>query len=239
MDDPFVLEARGLVREYGPAVAVAGIDVTLAAGEFLTIFGPNGAGKSSLMGMLSGALQPTAGTVRVRGAPLDSAGTDWRHHVGVLSHQGFLYGQLTVEENLRFYGMLYGLEDIARRVAAGLARVGLESRARARVRELSHGMRQRLSLARALLHEPDLVLLDEPYTGLDPSAAALLRSVLLQLRDGQRTVVMVTHNLHEGLELATRVAIQVAGLFAWQGPRADLERSDFEHFYHRVVEERS
>ena len=233
-----VLEARGLTREYGPAVAVAGIDLELDAGEFLTVFGPNGAGKSSLLGMLSGALRPTSGTVRVRGNALDAGSTVWREHVGVLSHRGFLYAQLTAEENLRFYGRLFGLTDLASRIPERLERVGLGARAETRVRELSHGMRQRLSLARALLHDPDLVLLDEPYTGLDPSAATLLRGVLQELRDGRRTVVMVTHNLREGLELATRVAIQVAGRFAWQGSREDVP-SDFDHLYHRVVEARS
>lgn len=238
-DDEVVLSADGLVREYGPAVAVAGIDLSLASGEFLSIFGPNGAGKSSLLGMLSGALRPTAGSVHVRGLPLSAGGTEWQRHIGVLSHQGFLYAQLTAQENLRFYGKLFDLPDLDRLIGERLEQVGLASRAKARVRELSHGMRQRLALARALLHDPDLVLLDEPYTGLDPSAAALLRGVLMQLRDGRRTVVMVTHNLHEGLELSTRVAIQVAGRFAWEGARADVDRHDFEHFYHRVVEERS
>ena len=227
------------MREYGPAVAVAGIDLSLAPGEFLTIVGPNGAGKSSLLGMLGGALKPTTGTVRVRGIPLDGGASGWQQHIGVLSHRGFLYAQLTAAENLRFYGKLFDLPDLGRRIPERLEQVGLANRAGTRVRELSHGMRQRLSLARALLHDPDLVLLDEPYTGLDPSAAALLRGVLMQLRDGRRTVVMVTHNLHEGLELATRVAIQVAGRFAWEGERRELSPHDFEHFYHRVVEERS
>ena len=236
-----VLEARGLVREYGPVVAVDEIDVSLSEGEFLTIFGPNGAGKSSLLGMLGGAIRPTRGEVLICGKPLDHADVGWRHKVGMLSHRGFLYGRLTAEENLRFYGRLFDLRDLDRRVPERLERVGLGNRGRFQVRQLSHGMRQRLSLARALLHDPEVVLLDEPYSGLDPAAAAVLRRVLSELRDGQRTVVMVTHNLKEGLELATRVAIQVAGRFAWQGARADIETgiSDFERHYHRVVEGRS
>lgn len=230
-----MVNAEGLVREYGAAVAVAGIDLSLQSGEFLSIFGPNGAGKSSLLGMLSGALRPTEGRVRVRGVDLTGGGTEWRKDIGVLSHRGFLYSQLTAEENLRFYGALYGLDDLDERVPERLARVRLAERADTQVRALSHGMRQRLSLARALLHDPDLVLLDEPYTGLDPSAAALLRGVLAGLRDGRRTVVMVTHNLREGLELATRVAVQVAGRFAWEGTRVEAGE-DFEHRYHEVVE---
>jgi heme exporter protein A len=233
-----VIEARGLVREYGPVVAVDGVDLTLGEGEFLVIFGPNGAGKTSLLGMLGGTLRPSAGTVAIRGEPLDFAEVDWRQRVGVLSHRGFLYGHLTAEENLRFYGDLFGLTDLDTRIPERLARVGLANRATFQARQLSHGMRQRLSLARALLHDPDVVLLDEPYTGLDPSAAGVLRDVLRELRDGRRTVVMVTHNLTQGLELATRAAIQVSGRLAWQGPATEIERDGFETFYHDVVEGR-
>lgn len=231
-----VLEAVGLTREYGSVVAVNGIDLALRAGEFLSVFGPNGAGKSSLLGMLGGAMRPTRGEVRIRGARLAYGDTTWRHRVGILSHRGFLYGRLTAEENLRFYGRLFGLQDLEERVPERLQRVGLADRAAFQARQLSHGMRQRLALARALLHDPDVVLLDEPYTGLDPSAAALLRGVLTELRDGHRTVVMVTHNLTEGLQLATRVAIQVAGRFAWTAQKRDFDESDFDRRYHRVVE---
>jgi heme exporter protein A len=233
-----VIRAERLVREYGPVVAVNGIDLSLGEGEFLSIFGPNGAGKSSLLGMLGGALRPTSGTVSVRGEPLDFSADEWRSKIGVLSHKGFLYAHLTAEENLRFYGRLFGLDDLDERIPERLARVGLTDRATFEARQLSHGMRQRLSLARALLHDPDVVLLDEPYTGLDPSASAVLRDVLRDLRDGRRTVVMVTHNLGEGLQLATRVAIQVSGRIAWEGATEGIERERFETFYHDVVEDR-
>ena len=192
-----------------------------------------------LLGLLAGALRPTRGDVFVNGIRLDFGAVDWRRNIGVLSHQGFLYAQLTVEENLRFYGRLYGLGDLDRRIPERLARVRLEHRSSSLVGQLSHGMRQRLALARALLHDPDVVLLDEPFTGLDPSAAAVLRGVLRELKDGRRTVVMVTHNLGEGLALASRVAIQVRGRFAWQGTREELDISDFERLYHRIVEGRA
>jgi heme exporter protein A len=234
-----VVEARGLVREYGAAVAVDGVDLTLGEGEFLTVFGPNGAGKSSLLGMLGGALRPTRGTVAVRGRPLDFGDVAWRRSIGMVSHRGFLYPQLTAEENLRFYGRLFDLPDLDELIPERLARVGLADRARFAVHKLSHGMRQRLALARALLHDPELVLLDEPYTGLDPAAAAVLRQVLEELGDRRRTVVMVTHNLTEGLALATRVAIQIRGRLAWQSDAADVDRAGFEHRYHEVVEGRA
>lgn len=231
-----ILRAAGLVREYGAVVAVAGINLSLARGEFLTIVGPNGAGKTSLLGLLAGALRPTRGHVWLRGEVLDFGEVEWRRRIGVLSHQGFLYGHLTAEENLRFYGQLYGLSDVDTAVRGKLEHLGIQEGASSLVRDLSHGMRQRLALARALLHNPDVVLLDEPYTGLDPSAASVLRGVLSDLRDGQRTVVMVTHNLSEGLALATTVAIMNRGRFVWHGDRAELG-GDFSQFYHGVIEE--
>lgn len=231
-----VLRASGLTREYGTVVAVNGIDLEMGPGDFLTIFGPNGAGKTSLLSLLGGRLRPSAGEVVVGGQRLDFGETSWRSRIGVLSHQSFLYAHLTVAENLRFFGKLFGLTDLEERVPARLAQVGLTDRADFRARQLSHGMRQRAALARALLHDPELVLLDEPYTGLDPYAASVLRGVLSSLKDGRRTVVMVTHNLHQGLELSTRIAIQVRGRFAWEGARSEVEPAEFEHFYHGVVE---
>lgn len=230
------LEARGLRKEYGPVVAVNGIDLAVEPGEFLTIFGPNGAGKTTLLSLLGGRMRPSGGEVRVAGRPLVFADTEWRSDIGVLSHQGMLYAHLTAQENLRFFGRLFGLGDLDERIPRRLEQVGLADRADFEVRHLSHGMRQRLALARALLHDPVVVLLDEPYTGLDPYAAAVLREVLSSLKDGSRTVVMVTHNLTQGLELADRIAIQVRGRFAWEGARGTLDAGDFERFYHSVVE---
>ncbi|MDP2958030.1 MAG: heme ABC exporter ATP-binding protein CcmA [Longimicrobiales bacterium] len=233
---PPVLSARSLTREYGVVVAVDGIDLDLQAGDFLTVFGPNGAGKTTLLSLLGGRLRPTRGEVRVGGERLDFGETAWRSRIGVLSHQSFLYAHLTVAENLRFFGKLFGLRDLDERIPLRLEQVGLLDRADFLTRQLSHGMRQRAALARALLHDPELVLLDEPYTGLDPHAASVLRGVLSSLKDGHRTVVMVTHNLTQGLELANRIAIQVRGRFAWEGLRDEVEADAFEHFYHRVVE---
>jgi heme exporter protein A len=231
-----VLSARDLTREYGPVVAVDEVDLELGPGDFLTIFGPNGAGKTTLLSLLGGRLRPSKGTVSVGGERLDFGETSWRSRIGVLSHQSFLYAHLSVTENLRFFGRLFGLADLDERIPRRLAEVGLADRADFLARQLSHGMRQRAALARALLHDPELVLLDEPYTGLDPYAASVLRGVLSSLRDGERTVVMVTHNLKQGLEMATRVAIQVRGRFAWEGTRGEIDPDAFEHFYHSVVE---
>lgn len=231
------LEAVGLVREFGALRAVDGISFALNPGEHLTVFGPNGAGKTTLLQLLAGALRPTAGEVRSGGVTVGTDSLGWNARVGVLSHQGFLYGHLTAAENLRFHADLHLLSEPGDRVAAALRSVGLEDRAGDRARTFSRGMRQRLALARTLLHEPAVVLLDEPYTGLDAHAAGLLREVLASLGDGRRTVVLVTHNLTQGLEQADRVAIQVRGRFAALERRTDLPSLGFEGFYRHVVEE--
>lgn len=233
-----VLEAASLVRDYGPVRAVDHVSFRLGAGEFLSVFGPNGAGKTSLLRLLAGGLRPTAGEVRVSGIPLTVGDRAARARIGILSHLSFLYGRLTARENLRFYGRLHGLDDLDSRVSSRLADIGLERYADSPVDTLSRGTMQRLAVARALLHDPDIVLLDEPYTGLDAYAGAMLQELLSALKDGGRTVVMVTHNLGRGLELADRVAIQVHGSFVFEAERADLDAAGLERSYRRAVEGR-
>jgi heme exporter protein A len=216
---------------------VDGISFTLPEGSFLSLFGPNGAGKSTLLRLLSGGLRPTSGELRLGGEPLRTREPGWQRRIGVLSHQTFLYGALTARENLRFFGDLYALDDLEDRIRLGLESVGLGSRGDDPVRAYSRGMRQRLALARTLLHEPAVVLLDEPFTGLDAHAAAVLRDVLARLKDGRRTVVMVTHNLSEGLDLAQVVAIQVQGRIRLWTDAATLRASaDLPALYRETVE---
>ncbi len=234
-----VLEAQGLARRYGPIHAVRDVSFAVDEGELLSVFGPNGAGKTTLLGMLAGALRPHAGEIRFRGEPRDAARTEWRREIGLLSHRSFLYGPLTARENLVFFGRLYDLEGLDERVAERLERVGLARHANRPVNGFSRGMRQRLALARTLLHDPSLVLLDEPFTGLDVHASGLLREVLGELKDGRRTVVLVTHNLSEGLALADRVAIQVDGRFAFLGGRSEIPPGEEEAFYRRRVDDGS
>jgi heme exporter protein A len=225
------LEARGLEKSYGPLPAVRGIDFALEPGSFLVVFGPNGAGKTTLLRLLCGAVQPTAGEVRIAGETIGGGTDAWRRRIGVLSHQTFLYGGLSARENLDFYARLYGLAPRDAIVRRALEDVGLAARAADPVKTFSRGMKQRLALARTLLHDPGVVLLDEPFTGLDPHAAAMLRGVLERLRDGRRTVVLVTHDLVQGLELADRVVVQVAGRWVSDEPRSAVDPGAFEHLY--------
>ncbi|HEX2189621.1 MAG TPA: heme ABC exporter ATP-binding protein CcmA [Longimicrobiaceae bacterium] len=225
------VEARGVEKWYGPLPAVRRADFALGAGEFLALFGPNGAGKTTLLKMLAGLVRPTRGEVRVAGEAVAGGDGAWRRGIGVLSHQTFLYAGLSAAENLEFYGRLYGLDRLRERVGEALEGVGLWERRGDRVRGFSRGMQQRLALARTLLHDPRLVLLDEPYTGLDPHAAAMLNGVLERLRDGERTVVLVTHNLSQGLELATRVVVQAGGRWISDEPRAAVDAARWERVY--------
>ena len=230
------LQARALEKWYGPLPAVRGIDFSLAPGEFLTVFGPNGAGKTTLLRMLCGVARPTRGAALANGEEV--AGSDAaRRRIGLLSHQTFLYPGLTAAENLDFYARLYALPNRRAVVDEALASVGLGERARDRVRTFSRGMQQRLALARTLLHGPQVVLLDEPYTGLDPHAAAMLRGILDRLKDGRTTVVLVTHNLSQGLEQADRVVVQVAGRWVSDEPRAAIDAAAFERVYTERVAE--
>lgn len=222
---------------FGPRPAVRRISFALAAGEFLTVFGPNGAGKTTLLRMLAGSLRPNRGEILIGGERVEHGAHDWRSRIGVLSHQTFLYGRLTAAENLRFYGRLYGVGSLEDRITEMLRQVGLHERRDDEVQGFSRGMQQRLALARTLLHDPDLVLLDEPYTGLDPHAARMLRGVLEQLRDGRRTVVLVTHNLAQGLDLADRVVVQVEGRWVSDELTAAIDPAGFEQVYTERVGE--
>jgi heme exporter protein A len=230
-----LMQALDLVREYGAHKAVDGVSLSVQSGRVLAIFGPNGAGKTTLLKMLAGGLKPTSGEVRIGGLPIHSLDRDWRSRIGVVSHQSFLYGHLSVMENLRFYGRLYGLIDLKERIPLRLEEVGLADRSQSLVMSLSRGLRQRVALARALLHDPDVVLLDEPFTGLDAHAAEVLRSRLRVLKDGRRAVVLVTHNLTEGIQMADDVVIQVRGRFVAELTRSEIPEK-FQAFYRETVD---
>ena len=196
----------------------------MAAGECHLVVGPNGAGKTTLLRVLAGLARPSAGTVTIEGAPL-AREPQVRRRIGLLSHQSQLYHDLSAAENLAFTARLYGVSDPARAARAGLAAVGLAERADEPVRRLSRGMVQRVAIARALLHAPRLLLLDEPFTGLDQESSEQTLALLAAELAAGRALVLVTHDAHEAWELATHAHVLVRGAWAWCGPReASLER---------------
>jgi len=226
-----MIEIRGLTKSFGSKVALQGINIDIAEGEFLTLVGPNGAGKTTLLRILATLTRPTGGSVRVAGFDLVGQGAEVRRHIGLASHQTLLYDDLSAEENLRFYGRMYEVAELEERITALLQRVGLEHRRHDLVRTFSRGMQQRLAIARALLHDPAILLLDEPYTGLDQQAAEVLREVLVALVGRSRTVLMTTHNLERGLELCHRAAILVNGRIVYQAGQGDLDVASFREVY--------
>jgi heme exporter protein A len=217
------LQAEGVERRFGAARVLRGVDLTVRAGELHVIAGPNGAGKTTLLRILAGLSRPSQGRVRVFGQSLrDHPGH--RRELGLLSHQSLLYDDLSPRENLVFAGRLYGLPAPGPSAEAALEQVGLAHRMHDPVRRLSRGMVQRVAIARALLHGPRVLLLDEPFTGLDaPSAARVVEVLRAQLQAGS-ALVLVTHNLAEVWSLATSISVLVRGRWVIDEPRpADRE----------------
>ena len=208
------LEGRDLVCDYGPTRALDGVSASAQAGAILAVFGPNGAGKTTLLKALSGERRLDGGRVLFDGAPVSGTDPAWRARVGVVSHRTGLYEKLTVEENLRFFAGLHGQRAADDALRTALNRVGASALATARVGELSRGQRQRAALARTLLHDPEVVFLDEPFTGLDPDGAALLEAALAELSTGKRIVVLATHDVARGLRLADRFLVLRRGRVA-------------------------
>ena len=228
-----LLEARTLRKAFGPVPALRGVDLALSPGETVALFGANGAGKTTLVRCLAALCRPDSGMVLVGGENLAGAASGrLRARIGYVGHQTLLYDALSAEENLLFYAGLYGLPDPARRARALLEEFGLAPRARDAVRGFSRGMQQRLSLARAFLHEPAALLLDEPATGLDPSAAAVLDGRLAGFRAAGGATLLVSHDIPAALALADRFAVLKGGRIADGGPAADTSaaRLRAEHY---------
>jgi heme exporter protein A len=232
-----MIEIRGLIKAFGSRAVLKGVNLDVAPGEFLTLVGPNGAGKTTLMNVVSTLGKPTGGRVRVAGYDLADGAEEARRQIGLVSHKTLLYDDLSAEENLRFYARMYDVPDAGARAEAMLRQVGLWGRQHDPVRTYSRGMQQRLAIARALLHDPPVLLLDEPDTGLDQHAAAMLSDLLRQAGAArQRTVLMTTHNLERGLELGDRVAILAGGRIAFQAAKSELDAARFRDVYHQHVQ---
>jgi heme exporter protein A len=207
-----VVSAEHLTRTFGARRAVDGVSVTLGAGDCLALFGPNGAGKTTLLRLLGGLLKPTSGRATINGIELPG-GTEVRSQIGLVSHHTMLYETLTARENVEFTAQLYGLHDVPAASQKALERMGALEYADRPVKLLSRGMQQRVSIARAMVHGPAVVLADEPFSGLDASGAAALTRMFTELRDSGATLIIVTHNLDEALALCTHAAIMRRGRF--------------------------
>lgn len=206
-----MITVRKLIKRFGIKTVLRGLDFSVDQGEFVALLGPNGAGKTTFLRILASLSRPTLGEVRVAGFRLPGEASAVRRRLGVVSHQPLLYGDLTAEENLVFYGRMYGIRDLGPRVIEVLQLVGLEDRRNDLVRTFSRGMQQRLAIGRSVLHDPDVMLFDEPHTGLDQDACNMLDTVLREVAARGRTVVMTSHDLARAADLATRFDVLSRG----------------------------
>jgi ABC-type multidrug transport system ATPase subunit len=205
------IEARGLVKKFGNKTALRNVDIILTEGDSLALFGPNGAGKSTLIQVLCSLMLPTSGSVRIAGYDARRDREALHQIVGLIGHQTFLYPDLTAYENLKFYGAMYGVARIKDRIPEILDLVGLSDYRNDAVQNFSRGMQQRLSIGRAIMHDPMIIFLDEPFTGLDQQGREDFIKLILQFRDQDKTLIMASHDLHLGLELCSQAAILKLG----------------------------
>lgn len=231
---------ENLVKTFGYFPVLRGIDLTVERGQFLALLGPNGSGKSTMLRILSGLAKPTAGRISIGGWTLPDEAFAIRRQLGIVSHLPLLYDNLTARENLLFFGRLYNLPEdyLAERSVMMLDRVGLAKRSDDLVRTFSRGMLQRLAIARAILHEPPILMLDEPYTGLDQDASALLDNLLSEvaaLGAGERTAIMTTHDLSRAYAHATHVAILSRGKVGYYGPTNQFSEQDLPRIYAETI----
>ena len=232
-----MIEVRKLTKRFGLKAVLRGLDFHVQQGEFVALLGPNGAGKTTFLRILASLSRPSFGDVHIAGYRLPGQASAVRRRLGVVSHLPLLYGDLTAEENLRFYGRLYGLEDLDRRVSEVLELIGLASRRRDLVRTFSRGMQQRLAIGRAVLHDPDVMLFDEPHTGLDQDASAMLDNVLRQVAVSGRTVVMTSHDLARAADLASRFDVLSRGKIAASIQRDEIVPDGLLAFYRQALAE--
>jgi heme exporter protein A len=230
-----LISATALVRTLAGTTVLAGVDLAVGRGEVVVLLGPNGAGKTTLLRVLALLLRPSAGTLRLFGVDATGAPPALRQRIGYAGHESLCYPDLTGRENLMFYARLFAVPDAARRIAELLAWAGLDGAARRPVRVYSRGMAQRLALARALLHRPDVLLLDEPYSGLDPHAAEALEERLTALGAAGHAVVLTTHDSRRAAAIATRLAILHRGRIAWAHDGRDPGGEQVAAAYRAVV----
>jgi heme exporter protein A len=233
VDQPAV-EVRDLTRAFGIRKALDAVTFSVPEGAFLSVFGPNGAGKTTLLKVLTTLVTPSSGSASVCGLDVVEGAVGLRSRIGLISHNPLLYPDLTAEENLLFFAEMYGIERPRERVRELLEAVELDHRRLDTARTFSRGMLQRLSIARALLHRPDVLFLDEPYSGLDPHAMDILDTLVANIRQ-HHTFVMVSHDLDKGLELCTHALILARGRVVLFERREDVDEREFRATYRSIV----
>lgn len=231
MSRDVMVSLQGITKRFAHVWALRGIDLELQRGRCLGIFGANGAGKTTLLNILATLTRPSAGRVTIAGYDAVRQADKVRPLLGVLGHRTYLYGDLTAGENLQFYGRLFGVANGRDRSRELLDSVGLDPDSQQRVRTFSRGMQQRLAIARVLLHEPDLLLLDEPYTGLDQHAVGRLQTLLDAFQSDGRTIILSTHDLARGLAVCDDILIQSRGKIVYHSTASDLDIAAFEQLY--------
>lgn len=230
-----MLEVKNLTKSIGGKMIIHPTSFTVNQGEFVTVLGPNGAGKSTLFRLLSLVTKPSSGEICIAGKKVIHTDALMRREIGVISHHTFLYDNLSAYENLRFYGQAYQVPELERRIKEVLRYVGLQLYIHDPVRTYSRGMQQRLSIARAILHQPSLLFLDEPYTGLDQEAIQILNQVLETLHQEQRTLFMITHNYEDGLALSNRLFVINRGSFVYDAQTNGIQADEFRRVYLQLV----
>jgi heme exporter protein A len=231
-----MIEVRKLVKRFGLKPVLRGLDFKVQEGEFVALLGPNGAGKTTFLRILASLSRPTLGDVAIAGYRLPAQAAAVRQRLGVVSHLPLLYGDLTAEENLRFYGKMYGIIDQDKRIKQVLDLVGLSHRSRDLVRTFSRGMQQRLAIGRAVLHDPEVMLFDEPHTGLDQDACRMLDNVLKEVAASGRTVVMTSHDLARAAGLASRFDVISKGVIVASQQGSAIPADGLLAFYREALD---
>jgi heme exporter protein A len=230
-----MINVRKLVKRFGLKTVLRGMDFSVEPGEFVALLGPNGAGKTTFLRILASLSRPSLGQVTIAGYSLPSQAAAVRRRLGVVSHLPLLYGDLTAEENLRFYARMYDVPQAHKRIPEVLEMVGLANRRHDLVRTFSRGMQQRLAIGRAVLHDPEVMLFDEPHTGLDQDACQMLDTVLREVAARARTVVMTSHDLARVADLASRFDVLSRGVIVASVQRTQMEPDNLLAFYRQAL----
>ncbi len=233
-----MIEVKNAYKSYGVTRALRSVSFSVPTGQFTVLVGPNGSGKTTLLKVLAGLTRPEHGSVAICGMNIRDESTQVRRRTGVVLHQNMLYGELTARGNLSFYAQMYGLRNPAERIHQIVAQMGMLAHIDQRVSSLSHGMAKRISIARALLHDPDVLLLDEPETGLDEEGVEILKNIVLAKKDAgsRKTVLMSTHNISQWLEVSDSVVVMAAGRVVHEGPSGMLSAASLRKAYQELVE---